>query len=377
MKKALLCFVLIAILQPFPFPVFGLEGSTLPADKKLIVGVVHDPPYLIKGKHGKWTGFSVEIWRAVDKELKIPFEFKEMKFSELLDSLKENKIDIAIDGFFMLAEREKYMDFTVPLGSTRLALATLPEKLDHPWTAALKIFLSWGILKIIGLLLLTLLLLGSVLWFIERAHNPEHFGGGFMKGIGSGIYWIGSTLASGICYGISLKSLPGRIMGLVWMMACAVILSALTASLTTSLVVGRNMTGTVNEDTLGHMHLAGIEGSAEATVLDRVSESYTLYNTEEDALNAVLNKEVEGYLYDELTLRYYRDKGFKDKISVYPTSLRRFAFAYGLPKDSPFRKRINVAIMDFIETPAWGYLLNRSGIGQNFEEIPAVQFKRR
>ena len=122
-----------------------------------------------------------------------------MQFSKLLDSLKENKIDLAIDAFFLLAQREKYMDFTVPLGSTRLAVATRPDKLDHPWIAALKIFFSWAIVKIIGLMFVTLCLLGFLLWFIERMHNPEHFGGGFIKGIGSGIYWIGSTLVSGNC----------------------------------------------------------------------------------------------------------------------------------------------------------------------------------
>ncbi len=376
MKRALLFLVLLALLQPVPFPAFGQGGSTFPAGKKLIVGVVHDPPYLIKSKNGEWTGFSVEIWRAVDKELNVPYEFKEMKFSELLNSLKENKIDLAIDGFFLLAERGKFMDFTVPIGSTRLALATLPARMDHPWTAALKIFLSWGIMKIIGLLLMTLFLLGFVLWLIERMHNPEHFGGGFKKGIGSGMYWIGSTLASGICYGISLKSMAGRIMGLVWMLACAVILSAFTASLTSSLIAGKNTTNTVSEETLQNMHIAGIEGSVEATVLERLSDTYTLYNTEEDALNAVLNKEVDGYLYDEITLRYYRDKGYKDKISVYPTNLQRFSFAYGLPKDSPWRTRINVALMDFMQKPDWPCLLSRCGIGKNFEEMPSAPFKK-
>ena len=229
-----------------------------------------------------------------------------MEFSRLLESLKENKIDLAIDGFFLLAEREKYMDFTVPLGSTRLALATLPDRLDHPWIAALKIFFSWAIMKIIVLLLIILCVLGFVLWYIERGHNPEHFGGGLIHGIGSGIYWVGSTLASGTCFGISLKTLTARGLGLVWMLLCTLMFSALTASLTTSLTASKNMVSTVSEETLRHMRIAGIKGSAEATVLERMNAtSYVLYNTEEDALKAIFNKEVEGYLYDEITLRYY------------------------------------------------------------------------
>jgi ABC-type amino acid transport substrate-binding protein len=375
-KRVLLSFVLLVMLQLFCFPAFGQAGTTLRAGKTLIVGVVNDPPYLIKDRDGEWTGFSVDIWKAVGNELKVPYEFKEMKFSELLDSLQENKIDVAIDGFFLLAERQKFMDFTVPLGSTRLALATLPGKIEHPWTSALKIFLSWGIIKIVGLVLLTLSLLGLILWHIERSHNPEHFGGGFIKGIGSGVYWIGSTLASGNCSGVSLKSLTGRTMGLIWMLACAVILSALTASLTTSLVAGKNLTNTINEETLRHMHVAGVQGSAEVAVLKKINGSYTLYSTEEDALRAVLSKEVEGFLYDEITLHYYRDKNYKNKISVYPTSLKRFAFAYGLPKNSPLRAGINVALMDFMEKPDWIYLLSRYGVGQNFEEIEQTGFKR-
>jgi len=375
-KRTLLSLVLFAILPAISFPAFGQDGSTFPSDKKLIVGVVHDPPYLIKGKNGEWTGFSVDIWKAVVNELRVPYEFKEMKFPELLDSLQENRIDLAIDGFFLLAKRQKHMDFTVPLGSTRLALATLPDKMDHPWISALKIFFSWGILRIIGLMFGALCLLGFVLWFIERVHNPEHFGGGFVKGIGSGVYWIGSTLASGNCFGISLKSLAGRVLGLVWMMACAVILSALTASLTTSLVAGKNMTNTVREETLRHMRLAGIKGSAEETVLGKMNGTHTLYNTEEDALKAVLNKEVDGYLYDEITLRYYRDNDYKGRIAVYATNLKRFSFAYGLPKESPWRTRIDVALMELMEKPDWAFLLSRYGMEQNFEEIASAPFRK-
>ena len=90
-----------------------------------------------------------------------------------------------------------------------------------------------------------------------------------------------------------------------------------------------------------------------------------------------MSKEVEGYLYDEITLRYYRDKYYKGKISVYPTNLGRFSFAYGIPKDSPWRTKINVALMNLIERHDWAFLLSRYGIGQDFEGIPYVPFKKR
>ncbi len=84
-----------------------------------------------------------------------------------------------------------------------------------------------------------------------------------------------------------------------------------------------------------------------------------------------MNKEIDGYVYDEVTLHYYMDHDDKDKISVDPTDLRRFAFAFGFPKDSPWRTPINASLLSFIQKPDWAILLNRYGLGQNFEELPA------
>ena len=46
----------------------------------------------MKGKDGEWIGFCVNIWEAVAKGLKVTYEFKEMQFSELLDSLKKTRL---------------------------------------------------------------------------------------------------------------------------------------------------------------------------------------------------------------------------------------------------------------------------------------------
>jgi polar amino acid transport system substrate-binding protein len=313
----------------------------------------------------------VDLWKGISQELKVDYVFKEMTFPELLDALKNNQIDISIEAFFLVAERIKDIDYSVPFGSTRLAMATLPGRLDHPWLAAIKIVFSWGTLKVIGILFVVLCILGFCFWLAERKSNPEHFGEGLIRGVGAGIYWVGSTLASGVCIGIALKSLPARILGLLWMLSCAVALSALVASLTTSLALNRLMSRTVDENTLRHMRLVGIEASAESAVLKNIGGTYVLYKTEQDAVRALLNKEIDGYVYDEVTLHYYMDHDYKGKISVDPTDLRRFAFAFGFPKDSPWRTRINACLLSFIEKPDWAFLLNRYGLGPNFEEIPA------
>ena len=371
MKQVILSILLLALGYPDALPALPKDRSGVEAGTTLVVGVVHDPPYIIKEKTGGWAGLNVDLWKGISRELKVAYVFKEMTFPGLLEALKNNQIDISIESFFLVAERITEIEYSVPFGSTRLAVARLPGRLDHPWLAAIKIIFSWGTLKVIGILFVVLCILGFFFWVAERKSNPEHFGEGLIKGVGAGIYWVGSTLASGVCIGIALKSLTARILGLLWMLSCAVALSALVASLTTSLALNRLMSRTVDENALRHMRLGGIEASAESAVLKNMGGTFVLYQTEQEALRALLNREIDGYLYDEVTLHYYMDHDYKGKISVDPTDLRRFAFAFGFPKDSPWRTPINASLLTFTEKPDWVFLLSRYGFGQNFEEIPA------
>jgi ABC-type amino acid transport substrate-binding protein len=374
MRRTIAVFYLSSML----FLLFGAcgllaqEGVAAKPAKKLVVGVLNDPPYIIKERDEEWTGLNVEIWKAIAQDLKLDYEFREETFNELIYDLKRGAIDISIEATFVTAEREKVFDYSFPIGNSRLALATLPGKVSHPWWTAVRIVLSWGTLKTVGALSLILLFLGFLLWLIERKKNPDHFGGGTISGIGSGIYWVGSTLASGVCFGVALKSLPARLLGVVWMLVCAVALSALIASLTTSLYESRTMTETVSDASLRRMRLAGVRESAEAAVFKKLGGKYVLYNGEMEAIEAVVRGEVDGFLYDEITLNYHRDNEYKDRISVYPTNSRRLAFAFGLPRESPIRKGLNYSLLKLIESPNWPYLLKRYGLEENFEQNPAA-----
>jgi polar amino acid transport system substrate-binding protein len=379
-SKCLMVLITLAIM----FVLFHLHVGAAPIEgtppaqsaARLVIGVVNDPPYLIKHDDGEWAGLNMDIWKAVAQIMNVDYELREMRFDEILDALRQKKIDLSIEAFYVTSEREKFMDFSFPFGTTRLAVATLPEKMHHPWWAALQVLFSWGILKIVISLGIVLCVLGFLFWVIERNQNPDHFGGGPIKGIGSGIYWVGSTLASGVCFGVALKSLTARLLGVIWMLACALALSALIASLSSTLTNTTTTVDVVNEEVLRHMHLAGIKGSAESVPLRNMGGKYTLYATETEMLNALVNGKVEGVLYDEITLTYYKVHDFKDKIVTYPTSFRRFQFAFGLPKDSPYRAKINYALLTGMEKPAWAYLLKRYGLGENFEEETFLKKKK-
>ncbi len=369
-------FFVIAALILIIHPVATMaapEGEPISAaGKKLVVGVLNDPPYLVKEKDGQWSGLNVDIWESIARDLNVDYEFKEMPFGGLIDALKNGTIDLSIEAFFVLAERQKLIDYSFAFGSTRLAVATLPDKIPHPWWTAVKTLASWGTLSTIGLLCLILCFLGFLFWLIEHKDNPDHFGGGVAKGIGSGIYWVASTLASGVCFGVALKSLPARLLGIVWMLVCAIALSALIASLTNSLSANRSTIDAIDDEGLRYMHLGGITGSAESITLRHIGGKYVLYADEKAALKALMKREIDGFLYDEITLQYYRDNEYRGRIALYPTRSRRFSFAFGLPAESPLRRKVNYALLRLMEKPDWSFMLQRYGLEQNFEAKSGV-----
>lgn len=346
-------------------------------DRKIVVGVMHDPPYTIKGENGKWTGLNVDVWSQAARDMNLNYELKEMTLDEMLASLKNGRIDISIAALFVTADRERDFDFSVPIGSTRLAVATLPHAIEHPWWSAIRVFLSWGTLKVIISLLLVLVIIGFIFWLTEHKNNPEHFGGGFLKGISSGIYWVGSTLASGVCFGINIKSLTGRILGLLWMFACAVALSAFIASLSSSLTLHQIGVTTTDANTLKNMKIGTVRGSVPEHLLERIGGKYILFTEEEDVLKALQEKRIKGFLYDEITLHYYEDTEYKGKISIYPTNLKRLSFAFGMPTDSPLRKPVNSSLLKIMNEPLWDFLLDRYGFKENFGGKPITLGKKK
>jgi len=338
------------------------------AGKKLVVGIANDPPYTFKNEQGEWAGITVDLWRHIARDLKLDYSLQEMTQEEVLDALQNGSIDLSADAVIITSQREQRFEFTVPIASTRVAVATLHDTEDHPWLAALKIFFSWGTLKILIILMIILVFLGFIFWQIERKSNPEHFGEGLIRGIGSGIYWVGSTMTSGVCFGVSLKSIGGRVLGLLWMLICALALSAFIASLSSSLMTHHFSETKFGTDKLRRMHLGTEAGSVPHSIVEKISSRTTfIKGGEEVVLKALLDKKIDGFLYDEATLHYYAEGKYRGIITVHPTSLKEIVIAYGMPHNSPLRKPINISLLKLLDEPVWESILGRYGLDGNFE----------
>ncbi len=82
--------------------------------EELVVGVdANFMPFEFK-VDGKLTGFDVELFEAIAKEIGVDFKWQTMDFNGIIPALQSKSIDAAIAGITIKSDREKVVDFSHP-----------------------------------------------------------------------------------------------------------------------------------------------------------------------------------------------------------------------------------------------------------------------
>ena len=194
------------------------------------------PPFAFPVEDGTWSGISIELWRKIAAELQLTFEFREVSLEAMIDGLSEHKIDAAVAALTMTREREEQIDFTHPFYNSGLAIAA--RTTSSGWVQVLgRLVVPLG--KVIAGLALLLLVVGLLVWLFERHRNPEQFGGGTLRGIGSSFWWSAVTMTT-VGYGdIAPRTVGGRLLAIVWMFTGIIVISGFTAGITTALTLSQ------------------------------------------------------------------------------------------------------------------------------------------
>lgn len=61
---------------------------------------------------GEYTGFDIDMWKAIAKELGLEYELRPMDFSGIIPALQTGQIDVALAGITIKPSREEVIDFS-------------------------------------------------------------------------------------------------------------------------------------------------------------------------------------------------------------------------------------------------------------------------
>ena len=337
-----------------------LEGREL-AGTKLVVGTRERPPFAMKNADGTWSGIAIDLWRSIAGQLGVSYELRERDRDDLIRGIRDGSLDLVVDAVAITAERERLVDFTHAYYNTGLGIA-VPRQIGSDWLAALHHVLSRDLVQLLVLMGVATLLVGLLVWLAERKRNVQHFGGRPAQGIGSALWWSASTMTT-VGYGDKAPiTAVGRVIAVVWMFVGIILVSVITATITTALTLhrlGSRIQGPEN-----------LPGAWVATIPDTAAQAYLKaryivskpYPTVVEGLRAVVRHEVDAMVYDAPILRYVAQTEMDGAVRVLPATFDHEDYGLIIAQGSPLREPINDALLSIIRDPAWQDLL-RSYLG--------------
>lgn len=345
-------FLLAAALLP------GTPASVTPVPvRELVVGVYEAPPWAMKGEGGEWTGLTVDLWKALAADLKLPYRFVEGSLGGVLEAVSQGRMDLAAGPFAATIEREQLLDFTHTYVVSGVGIAVRRHGDEDRWLAVLEALSTPTAFRLYAGVAILLFLAGAALWLLERRRNAM-FGGSTAQGLGSGFWWAGVTTV-GVGYGDKVPiTFWGRLMALLWMFISLILVTSLTAFVAARLAVAElgEVRGVTN---LRNAVSAGIEGSVSTDFLRREKLPHRLYATAPKAIEALLAGDVKAVVYNGPVLRYYAEHDPGKRIEVLPGILEAMPYAFPLPDGSPLRGPLNAALRREMAEAHWRDLRDR------------------
>ena len=306
---------------------------------------------------GKLTGFSVELWNEIAKEMNVKFDFVvKPTVKELLEALKSQQAALAIAAVSITAERELELDFSQPMFDAGLQILA-PVHSDR--AALIKsilanLFSAAVIPYILGVALI-LLIIAHLVWWFERRHPSGMLTRkNYFPGIFEVCWWAASTLAT------QADQMPraalARMVAVFWMFASVVFIAYFTAAVTSNLTLQQLRADINGPEDLPGKRVASVKGSTASEYLRQHNIETTDYAKVEEAYQALQQGQADAVVYDAPVLLYFASHEGKGRVQTIGAIFRKENYGIAFPDKSPLRKPVNEALLKLKESGTYDTL---------------------
>lgn len=357
-RKALLGILAVVVLMPGDGKAQTQPFFETMLQRELVVGTKEAAPFAMKGADGNWIGISIDLWRKIADEKKIRYRFVEAEtVPELIEGVVNGKFDIAVAALTVTAAREEMLDFSSPFYSTGLGIAIASGGLAN-WAPVWRALTSFNFLQSVFALIGLALLVGLVVWLFERRSNEE-FGGSVAKGLSTSVWWTTVAMTQRAIGQAGPRTMPGRFVAMLWMVASIIAIAVFTAGITSALTV-RQLQGNVQGVTdLSQVKVGAVKGSSTEEALARIRVTFTPFANARDGLQALRSRQIEAFVYDRPLMAWIASQDFRSSVQLLDATFDPQNYAFALPGGSPLRKPLNVAILHAVQSRWWDDVLFR------------------
>ena len=209
------------------------------------------------------------------------------------------------------------------------------------------------------LLVAAAILMGFVVWLIERRHT-EHFGGGVKQGLGSSLMWSARILTQAMPEK-GPTTLPGRVIAVIWLAVAVTSIAVFTASLTTYFTT-RQLEGYVRGvQDLHSVRVGTVAGTSAVDYLRDQRITFRAFPNAEAGLRAVKDGNTDAFVYDKPLMSWLVQGHYGDSLQVLDAAFDQQNYAIVVSVGSPLRVPLERAMLRILATQWWreitsGYL---------------------
>jgi polar amino acid transport system substrate-binding protein len=352
--RAFLCFSLLlaclfaslsARAEQAPPTLGGAVSPAASAAEPLVVGTHEIAPFVIKNADGTWGGISMDVWRRIADEQGLRYTVREVSIPQLFDP-GANGLDVVVS-LNVSSRNELRSDLSHAFYSTGLGIATRSEPKSTVLAVVSKIF-SLKFARALGVLLLILLVTGVIVWRVERSKKPEEFGGTALRGIGAGVFWaFESVVGKG---GALSRTFGNRVVSLLWTATCVLLVSGVTASLSSELTVNKLSSTISGPGDLPRVKVGSVKRPSQAArYLEARSIPFREYDDVAKSVAALEAGEIDAVVFEAPILQYQVSQVTSGKVLMLPGTFQNHGYAFGLKPGSTLRESLNRTLLKLSE----------------------------
>ena len=340
----------------FIFACLVLFAADISLAADLRVGTVTRAPFSML-QDGQDTGFSMDLWKATASRIGMDYTVQRFdSFSQMLEAVKTDQVDLAIANISITSEREQIMDFSQPIFSSGLQIMTPVQEggisdIWHIFTSAeLMLPLLFAFAMLFGG--------GMLMWWFEHGRQ-DYFNKPARQSTFPAFWWALNLVVNGGFEERVPRSFAGRIFGVILVISSLFLVSVFVASITSRMTVDAIKSSVTSVNDLYGSRVATVSGSTAASFLQRRVIVFKGYDNPQDMFAAFESGEQDAIVFDAPILAYYvTTHADQDAQLAGPVFLRE-NYGIALPTGSALAEDINQTLLNIREDGTYQELIHK------------------